>query len=98
MSHNEYFDQSSVVDKLTAEDYEMLRTLNGSQYWKHYRGILLKAKEAYFNSVLPMKDPNEMMKHIGIVAGINFAINQLPILVAEHDAKVRKKVADKEGV
>lgn len=58
--------------------------------------MLIKAKEAYVNSILPMKDPNDMLKHVGIVAGINFAINQLPLLVAQYDAKILKQLAEKE--
>lgn len=79
---------------LTAEDMEVLQTLNQSPYWKFYRDLLIKAKEAYFNSTLAMKDPNEMVKNVGFVAGVNFAINQLPVIVGHHQMVVRKKQAE----
>lgn len=76
------------------EDMEILKTLQSSPYWKYYRELLIKAKEAYFNSTLAMKDPHEMMKNVGMVAGINFAINQIAVIVSHHEAVEKRKQAE----
>lgn len=82
--------------KLQAEDYEFLKSLNNSPYWKFYRKLLLQSKDAYFNSILGMKDTNEMIKAVGIVAGINLAVNQLPVLCLEYD-RAQQKALEKEN-
>jgi hypothetical protein len=71
---------------------EMLKTLEASPYWKFYRQLLLKSKDAYFNSVLPMTDPNQVLKQVGIVAGINFAINSIQVLCMENDKQSQKAI------
>jgi hypothetical protein len=53
-----------------------------SRSWKTYRRVLLSAKDGYQHSMLPMEDPKKVMKTLGTVVGINFAVNQLGILVA----------------
>jgi hypothetical protein len=79
---------------LTQEEMEMLKTLEASPYWKFYQRLLMKSKDAYFNSILPMTDPNQVLKHVGIVAGINFAINSLQVLCMEND-KQRQLLVEK---
>ena len=74
---------------LTLEDIEILRSLESSVQWKRYRQILIRAKEAYFHSTLPMSKTSEIVKTIGIVTGINYAINQVSFVVAEHDRRQR---------
>ena len=81
---------------LSKEDHETLAALAQSPYWALYRKVLINAKDAFFNSVLAIKDPNDMMKHVGIVAGINFAINQLTVINDEYKRKIEKeKKSDK---
>lgn len=82
---------------ITAEDMEILKTLNTSAYWKYYKELLIKAKDAYFNSTLAMSDPNLVMKNIGMVAGINFAINQLGVIVGSHANLVKRKQVEAEA-
>jgi hypothetical protein len=77
--------------KLDPELLATLHTLNDSHQWKAYRDLLINAKNHFFNSTLAIDDTTKLLKHIGIVAGINFAINQLPILVQQH-----KKALEKE--
>jgi hypothetical protein len=81
--------------KLTPDHQASLEALHNSPHWKVYREILLSAKTEFFNSVLPLKDPTEITKQVGIVCGLNFAINQLPVLVAGHKAK-REKAMEKQ--
>lgn len=75
-------------------EFELLRILKDQDSWKIYRKILLKYKEYYLYEALKSNDPNFVMKNIGIVAGVNFAINQLVILVDQHN-KLAKSVNDK---
>ena len=82
---------------LTPESIESLKTLYNSPHWKLYREVLISAKTEYFNSILPKTETNDIVKNIGIVTGINLAINQLGVLVAEHNRREQKarELADK---
>ena len=80
------------ITQLGPEQYEMLKMLHESAAWKLYRTLLIQAKEGYFHSALPMKDPNEVMKTIGMVAGINLAVNQLGVLMAQFEQQKAKSV------
>lgn len=71
------------------EQHEILKMLDSSPAWKLYRLMLIQAKEAKLRSILGSNDPNQVMKTIGEVAGLNFTINQLGILVAQHNKKVK---------
>lgn len=85
---------------LTKEDIEHLRALKDLPQWRVYRKVLMAAKEGYFQAVLPIVETNPIMKTIGMVTGLNFAINQLPLLVQVHDLQEKKrKLAEekKEG-
>lgn len=68
--------------KLTPEDMNDLLQLFESQSWKTYRKVLLSAKDGYQHSMLPQTETNQLLKTLGVVVGINFAVNQLGILVA----------------
>lgn len=83
--------QEKSILSLTAEEYEQLRALNQSPFWKFYRELLIKIKDAQFLSILPEDNPNKVLKGMGMVAGINLAINQLPMLVSQHDASIKRK-------
>ncbi len=81
-----------IAMKLTAEDYEFLKSLNNSPSWKYYRQLLIQMKDGYFNAILGMSGTNEMVKTVGIVAGLNAAINQLPVLCHQYDEAKKRKV------
>jgi hypothetical protein len=85
-----------VAYNITPEAIESLKTLSTSPHWKVYRDILISAKTEYFNSILPKTETNDIVKNIGIVTGINFAINQLPVLLAENLRQAKKKVEELE--
>lgn len=76
--------------RLSPEELESLAALVESPHWKIYRKILISCKTAYLDSMLPLKDPTEITKQLGIAVGINFAINQAPVLVADYRAKQAK--------
>lgn len=78
--------------KPSEEELASLEALDSSPHWKVYRKILMAAKTEYFNSILPRTETNDIVKHIGLVAGINFAINQLPVIVAEKKRKEKEKL------
>lgn len=82
--------------KLRKEDYEVLKSLQGSPQWALYRGLLIKAKDEFFNNTLAVDDPHKVMKQMGMVAGINFAINTLRVLVHDYDKKLKKVVAEEK--
>jgi hypothetical protein len=82
---------------LTPEHYETLKALKDQPSWKLYRALLIKAKEGYFHSVLPMNESIPMAKTIGMVAGLNFAINQLPVLIGLYEQQKAKKLAEAEA-
>lgn len=67
------------VGKLSVEQFEQLRGLRNSDSWKLYRQILIQMKDAHFHSALAESDPNKVMKTIGLVAGLNLAVNQLVV-------------------
>lgn len=91
-------DGNSVVDfLLNPEDLEHLRTLRDLPQWKVYRKVLMAAKDGYFQACLPMTETNQVMKTMGMVTGLNFAINQLPVLVDTHDAQLKKQQAQEES-
>lgn len=80
---------------LTAEDFEMLKALNDSPYWVHYRKILEKAMAEYLRASTMVTDVNGVVKMVhnsGLAAGINFAINQIQVLCADYDAKKQKAI------
>jgi len=79
--------------KLDPELIATLAALSDSYQWKAYRDLLINAKNHFFDSTLAIDDTNKLLKHIGIVAGINFAINQLPILVQQHRKALEKEQA-----
>lgn len=80
--------------RLTPEQQEALKMLYANPDWKVYKSLLAQSRVGYFNSLLPMTDPNNLLKTTGIVAGINFAENQLGILVGEIERKEAKRVAE----
>ncbi len=80
-----------VQNTLTQEEIEMLRALHGSSLWQSYRRVLIRAKEAMFLSMLPEMDTNKTFQTKGIVAGINFCINQLPVVLAGDNAKKERE-------
>lgn len=85
----------------TKEQVELLRTLTLAGNWKLYRTMLISAKNEMFNGILPLTESEKIIKQVGFVAGLNFAINQVAVIVSESDRKIneRKKIAlDKEKV
>ena len=68
--------------RLSPEDMNSLLQLFESSSWKTYRRVLLSAKDGFQHSMLPEDEPNKLLKTLGVVVGINFAVNQLGILVA----------------
>ena len=83
------------INHLTAEDIETLKALHSSSLWLKYRDILMRSKEAYLLSLLPEMDTNKTFQTKGIIAGINFCINQLPVIVAG-DALRKKRELSKQ--
>lgn len=84
--------------RLTPEQQASLELLHDSPHWAVYREVLLAAKTEFFNGVLPIDDPHKVMKQVGMVTGVNFAINQLPVLVAEMRRQRQKAVDEAEKV
>lgn len=82
------------------DDVEYLRMLRDSPAWGVYRGVLMKLKDGYFHSTLTKAEPNDVMKTVGMVLGINLAINQLPAILQTYDMRVKReeerKAADKK--
>ena len=79
------------------EQMGVLESLHTANNWQLYRDILIQQKAEFMNAVLPMDDPYKVMKQVGMVAGLNFCINQLPILVAEHNKRLDKNVKQAEA-
>jgi hypothetical protein len=74
------------------EQYEILKMLSESPAWRLYRQLLIQAKEGYFHQALAMNDPHQVMKTMGTVAGINLAVNQLAVLMAQYKQKQARAV------
>ncbi len=78
---------------LTLEDKESLRTLMESPHWKVYRDILIVAVGEHMRASWRVSNVDDVVKGIhnaGLAAGINFAINQLNVIVQTSDASVQK--------
>jgi len=86
---SKFFDH--VINELSQEDIETLRALHTSSLWRKYREVLLRAKEAYFLSILPEMDTNKTFQGKGMVAGINYCINQLPVVLAGDSLKKKRQ-------
>lgn len=69
-----------------------LNLLFESSQWKTYRKVLLRLKEGYHQSMLPLEDPNQVLKALGIVVGLNLSINQLGTLVASFKKTNERRV------
>lgn len=80
----------------TPEQLRALADLHEMPQWKIYREVLISAKNAHLNTVMPMTNSNQIMKQIGLATGINFAINQLPVIVAQEKLKREKAIAAAE--
>lgn len=78
---------------LTIEEIETLRALHSSTLWQAYRKVLIRAKEAYFLSMLPEMDTNKTFQTKGMVAGINYCINQLPVVLAGDALKKKRELS-----
>ena len=83
--------------KLSDEQIASLEALNSSPHWKVYRDVLIAAKSEYFNSILPKTETNDIVKHIGIVAGINFSVVSRIMALAKRIG-ITKDVAVTGGV
>ena len=88
--------QGRVDFDLTPHHFESLKMLANQDAWKLYRKLLIQAKEGYFLSVLTKNEAIPMAKTAGMVSGINFAINQLPVLIGMYEAQQKKKIAEAE--
>ena len=82
-----------VINELSQEDIETLRALHSSSLWKKYREVLIRAKEAYFLGLLPEMDTNKTFQGKGMVAGINYCINQLPVVLAGDALKKKREMS-----
>jgi hypothetical protein len=80
------------VTRLSPNQEEMLKRLNDSDSWKFYRTLLLQAKNGYVTALLQENDPTKMAKTVGLVAGLNFALNQLGVLLDQINKKHAKSV------
>lgn len=68
--------------QMTTDEAALLMSLFESSGWKVYRKVLLSMKEGYVSQMLPCEHKDKVMKTLGIVVGLNAAINQLGTLVA----------------
>ena len=93
--HASKIDGNLVVDAmLSQEDKEHLKVLFYSAGWRIYRKMLIVMKEGHQLHMYPMKDPNEVLKELGIVVGLNSSINQLGVFMAQikkHDERVAQE-------
>lgn len=80
---------------LAPEDLESLKVLVSSPYWRVYRTILQHAMAEHLRASTMVTDVNgivKMLHNSGMAAGINFAINQIQVLCADHDARAQQEV------
>jgi hypothetical protein len=82
--------QDVISFELTEEHFEILKSFTMTPGYQIYRRLLLQAKEAYTNTMLPIDEAIPLAKRLGMVTGINFAINQVPIIVGTYEAKKKK--------
>jgi hypothetical protein len=82
-----------IINELSAEDIETLRALHTSSLWKKYREVLIRAKDAHFLAMLPEMDTNKTFQAKGMVAGINYCVNQLPVILAGDALKKKREMS-----
>lgn len=75
----------------TPDEMALLKTLLDNPAWAIYRKILLQVKEGYFHSTLGMIETNKIVKNIGIVTGINYAVNQLDAMLIMEERRLKKE-------
>lgn len=69
------------VKNISPEIREKLKLLHSSESWHVYRKILNQGITGLFFAALAENDPIKMSKVLGQVAGMNFAINQLDVIL-----------------
>ena len=81
------------------EEFEILDQLYNSIGWKTYRDILMNIKDGHLHESMGICEPYRLKQQVSIAAGINLAINQLGVLIAQKqklDAKKHQKLIDEE--
>lgn len=76
----------------TEQQKELLKMLSESDSWRLYAQVLESAKQGYVHLAMGMNNPNEILKTMGLIAGINFAINQLGVLMVSYKKQQAKSV------
>lgn len=79
-----------MIKKISPEQYELLKMLNDSGSWHLYRQILNQAMNGLFYAALAEDSPHKMAKLAGQVAGMNFAINQLGVLLEQQKQQAKR--------
>ena len=83
---------------MPVDDKQNLMVLFDSAYWKTYRKVLMTQKRGYELEILQVDDPNKVLKLLGLITGLNLAINQLGILVAQFKAMDKKAETKNEKI
>lgn len=79
---------------ITEEEKQDLIALNSSPFWRTYKKILSQIRQGYQHSLMPMEDPNKVLKTTGIIVGLNFAEVQLGNLVVQFQQKAERVDAE----
>jgi hypothetical protein len=75
---------------LDDEAKQHLLILHANYSWRLYRQFLIDQKVSVLEQAMGLKDPNEVMKQMGIAAGLNLAVNQLDVLVYEINKEAKR--------
>ena len=81
--------------RLTKDDYETLKALKASPFWKFYQRLLWNTRQAYVESTTQIEDPNKIMKTAGILAGLKLGIELVDNLCTRYDES-QKEALEKE--
>ncbi len=91
------FDGKNFQSSIPDEDRENLLLLEGSPLWKTYRKYLMGMKSAHIRFMMEQTDPTVISKQLGIIVGLNLAINQVAFTNAALRLAIKKRDEEKKS-
>lgn len=85
-----------VIPKLTHDDYALLEQFLSHPAWKLYVKLLKGQKEGHLLSLLPTENPHAALKKVGLIAGVNLAINLPEVYVAQYRQRLKDEAKRQE--
>lgn len=88
------YDGKQISFGVSDSDKEDLLMFETSAPWKTYRKYLMGQKTARLAFLMQLDDPSKMAKELGIIVGLNLAINQIAVITMEIRKQVKKAIEE----